>query len=286
MQTEPAVSDPTRATTLARYYDLDFTDQHPDVAMYLALAAATDGPILELASGTGRVAVQLAAAGHAVAGVDLDGAALQVAREAWDSWARTAGRRRGTLRLEEGDITTLALRERFDLVILALNTLLLMPGRDAQRKVLRVMAEHLGRDGRAVVDVWLPSADDLDLYDGHLMLEWLKRDPASGENVSKTTAATHDEEAGTAEITTFYDAWHDGDQPRRTHRRDDVSFLGSTELLAMLESAGLEPEMTAGDYDMSPFEPDSERLIVVCRANRVIGSGPSGSGQKRGTKRL
>ena len=40
--------------------------------MYLALARATEGPVLELAVGSGRIAVPLAVAGHGVTGVDVD----------------------------------------------------------------------------------------------------------------------------------------------------------------------------------------------------------------------
>ncbi|MEO6349027.1 MAG: class I SAM-dependent methyltransferase [Candidatus Limnocylindrales bacterium] len=266
---------------LARYYELDFSDGHPDVAMYRALAAGADGPILELACGTGRVAVPLAAAGHDVVGVDIDATALELANEAWAKQKRRAKARGGTLRLAEKDITMLALDERFDLVILALNTLLLMPGRDGQRRVLEVMVAHLARHGRAVLDVWLPTPDDLSLYDGRLILEWVKRDRATGETVSKATAATFEPAAETAQISTFYDAWHDAEPPTRIHRTDSVTFIGAKELLTMLETAGLEPEMVAGDYDMSDFKPESERVIVVCRANRVMASGPSGSGRKK-----
>ena len=51
------------ADALARYYDLDLEDDPGDTDMYLALAEAGDGPILELMAGTGRVAVPLALRG-------------------------------------------------------------------------------------------------------------------------------------------------------------------------------------------------------------------------------
>jgi hypothetical protein len=218
--------------------------------------------------------------------VDVDKAPRELAAARWRSSADAANGRSGTLELVNADITELAIRKRFDLVILALNTLLLMPGRAAQRRVLQVMAAHLTRDGRAVVDVWLPSVDDLTLYDGRLMLDWIKLDPTTGQNVAKTTSARHEPEANTAEITTIYDAWHDGAPPKRLHRRDAVNFVTAPQVLEMLESAGLEPEMIAGDYDMSDPGPESERVIVVCRANRAIGSGPSGSGRKGRPQRI
>ncbi len=134
---------------LARYYDLDVADESDDIALYLALAEASDGPILELASGSGRLAVPLAEAGHRVVGVDLDAAMLDRARAQWTS-ARAEAVTGGSLELVQSDMTTLALHERFDLAILAFNSLLVLPDRESQQAVIGVMADHLSPDGRAV----------------------------------------------------------------------------------------------------------------------------------------
>ena len=125
------------------------------------------------------------------------------------------------------------------------------------------MARHLTRDGRAVIDTWLPTKDDLGLYDGRLIHEWTRLDPETGEHVSKTTSATFEEGTKTATIDTVFDAWLEGEPPRRTSRRDVVRFPDRDGLLATIESAGLAPQTVAGDYDMSPLEADSERVIVV-----------------------
>jgi SAM-dependent methyltransferase len=70
------------AADLARLYDLDLVEDPGDLNLYLALAARTNGPVLELGVGTGRLAIPLAAAGHRVVGVDRDRAMLDRARAA------------------------------------------------------------------------------------------------------------------------------------------------------------------------------------------------------------
>ena len=84
---------PTRrpAAALARLYDLDLLDDPGDLDLYLALAGRVGGPILELAAGSGRLAVPLAAAGYDVTGVDLDPAMLDRARTAADERGRIGG---------------------------------------------------------------------------------------------------------------------------------------------------------------------------------------------------
>jgi len=253
----------TPGADLARYYDLDLLDDPGDVEMYLALADAHDGPILELGVGSGRIAVALAAAGHDVTGVDNDAAMLERARAAWKGRPPAAGG--GSLTLVEHDLQTLALGGRFGLVILALNGLLLLDGRAAQLSALGVMAAHLAAYGRAVVDVWLPTPDDLALYDGRLVLEWVRRDPDTAEWVAKTTSARHESAAAAARVTTFFDAWADEAPARRSMRADDIRFLSASELVALAIQAGLEVESTAGDYDMSELERDSDRIVLVGR---------------------
>jgi hypothetical protein len=54
------VSAETAADALARLYDLDLAEDPGDLDLFLALAARTGGPILELAVGTGRLALPLA----------------------------------------------------------------------------------------------------------------------------------------------------------------------------------------------------------------------------------
>jgi len=48
---------------LARLYDVDLLEDPGDVDLYLAMASRTGGPVLEIAGGSGRVAIPLAEAG-------------------------------------------------------------------------------------------------------------------------------------------------------------------------------------------------------------------------------
>jgi SAM-dependent methyltransferase len=225
--------------------------------------------VLELASGSGRIAVALAAAGHDVTGVDRDSHMLERARAAWarrrDQPDAVAG---GALHLVEADILDLGIDRRFGLVILALNSLLLLGEDAAKSGALRAMARHLSGDGRAVLDVWLPTSEDLALYDGKPMLDWVRDDPETGERVSKSWSATYDEGADRATVTTTFETSAGG----RTLRRDDVWFIGAPRLIELARGAGLEPETVAGDYDLSPSTPRSERVVLICRR----GTAPAG----------
>lgn len=251
------------AAALARYYDLDVSEEYDDVEMYLALAAASDGPILELACGSGRICVPLAAAGHRVIGVDLDPAMLDRARSAWA--VRRKASSGSSLDFVHADMTSIALKERFGLVILAFNGLLLLRDRTAQEEVLRTIAAHLESNGRAVIDIWLPAPEDLVLYDGRLVNDWVREDPDTGTWIAKTTSARYSPASATATVDTIFDEWRQQESPKRTHRRDEINFISASELLSLIERAGLEPQIVAGDHDMTELVPDSDRLVLVAR---------------------
>jgi len=54
------------------WHDVECGGYTADLPLWQELAAAADGPVLDVGAGTGRVALALAAAGHAVTALDLD----------------------------------------------------------------------------------------------------------------------------------------------------------------------------------------------------------------------
>lgn len=253
--------DAATAAALARLYDLDLQDDPGDLDLWLALADRADGPILELASGTGRIAVPLALAGHDVTAVDIDPAMQSRA----EGRAAASGVDRGRLRFVTGDLLELDLPDagRFALAFIALNSIMLLPSRAAQRAAVRTMAAHLAPGGLAAVDVWLPDAEDLGRYDGRVILEWPRTDPDTGYLVTKAGSAIHDAATGTITLTSIYDVAPQGGTPARWVRQDRLRLITADELGAFAEDAGLEVELLAGGYDLQPLGPGADRAVLL-----------------------
>jgi SAM-dependent methyltransferase len=262
---EPSPTD----RALARLYDLDLVEDPGDLDLYLAIAGRTGGPVLELAAGTGRIAVPLAAAGLEVTAVDLDPAMLEraVAR------GRAAGRTTaGRLDLVEADLLGLDLpgAGTYQLAFIALNSLFLLAPRDRQREALRVLARHLAPGGLAVVDVWLPEPLDLARFDGRMILEYVRAEPETGHDVTKVATARFDPATGVVDLTAVYDEGPAGGSTVRWIRRDALRLVGADELRAMAEDAGLEVEGVGGGYDLEPIGPGSERAVLVARRPETV----------------
>jgi SAM-dependent methyltransferase len=257
----------TAAAALARLYDLDLSEDPGDLDLLLALAARADGPVLELAAGSGRLTVPLARAGHEVTGVDLDPAMLARARERADAAGKAVARR---VQLVEGDARSIRLPDAggFALAFIPLNSIFLVGSRADQAAAVATLAAHLAPGGIALVDAWLPDAEDLARYDGRLVLEWAREDPGSGRLVTKTCSAHYDATTASVLLTTLFEEGAHGEPAVRWVRVDRLRLVTPDELVAFAEAAGLVVESLAGDYGLGELEAGAERVVLVARRPR------------------
>jgi SAM-dependent methyltransferase len=105
------------------------------------------GPALELAIGTGRIALPLAARGVEVHGIDLSTAMVERLR------AKPGA---GTLTVTIGDIATTRVPGSFSLVYLVFNTIENLTSQAAQVACFRNAAAHLVPGGVFLVEVVIP----------------------------------------------------------------------------------------------------------------------------------
>jgi SAM-dependent methyltransferase len=265
MSDDPATR---QAAAIARLYDLDLSVDPGDVELFQALARRTGGPIVELAVGSGRIAVPLAEDGYDIVGVDLDAAMLARARA---RIATTGARAAKRIELVEGDLTEahastdVLARGPYQLAILALNSILILNTPERQRAALRSMAGLLAPGGIAVVDTWIPVPADLTAFDGRMSLDWLRTDPETGLEVTKQSAAWFDPVARVVTLVTLFDEGRPGEPPIRWTRNDVLRFVTVDELISYATDAGLQVEQVAGDHELNPLSPGSDRAVLLAR---------------------
>jgi SAM-dependent methyltransferase len=142
-----------------------------DLDVWRELAERTGGPgVLDLGAGTGRVALDLAARGHAVTALDADPDLMR----ALAARARARGLIVATV---VADARSFALGRRFGLVVLPMQVVQLLGGPDGRRAMLRRGLAHLEPGGllaAALADPWegidpehaLPPLPDMGEADG------------------------------------------------------------------------------------------------------------------------
>lgn len=115
-----------------------------DEAFYLACAAEHPGPVLEVGTGTGRIAWRLASAGHDVVGVDLSAAMLRLAEEKRAQHDAAVGARARFIRQ---DVTALDLDRRYALILVTYRTLNHLLDPAAWPRALSALRRHLAPGG-------------------------------------------------------------------------------------------------------------------------------------------
>jgi SAM-dependent methyltransferase len=121
-----------------------------DVEFYLAQAQKTGGPILDLACGTGRVALPLARAGFRVTGVERAPGMLAIARAKHKASGLT------TLKFQQGNMADFRLGRRFGLAIIAYRAFQHLLTPNEQRSCLQCVRRHVRRRGRLIVHLFDP----------------------------------------------------------------------------------------------------------------------------------
>jgi SAM-dependent methyltransferase len=127
------------ATATAIWHDVECGAYEADFPLWEELAAATEGPVLDLGCGTGRVALHLARCGYEVTGLDRDPELVAALNE-----------RAGALacRAEVGDARRFDLgRSDFGLVLAPMQLLQLFAGPVERISCLSSVAEHLRPGG-------------------------------------------------------------------------------------------------------------------------------------------
>jgi SAM-dependent methyltransferase len=141
-------------------YDAFYSDSPPqiagDVAFYESLARQIGGPVLEVACGTGRIALALAAAGLDVTGVDHSDGMLTIARR---KVAALPAPVRDRLTLVAQDMTELSLSRRFGFVFVAFRSFQHLLTIELQKSSLGAIRHHLQDNGRLALHLFDPRLD-------------------------------------------------------------------------------------------------------------------------------
>ena len=241
-------SDVWDEETAARYDETSAAEFAPEVltpAVNFLERLADAGPALELAIGTGRVAVPLAERGVRVTGIELSEPMVAQLR-------RKVGERE--LPVVVGDMATTAAPGAgdFAVVFLVWNSISNLRTQEEQVACFRNAARHLRPGGRFVIELWVPPirrllpgqrAVPMSVEEEHLVFDTY--------DVASQACTSHHY---------FRDAEH-GIRYSAGHFR----YIWPAECDLMAQLAGLQLESRFEDWAGSAFTADSERHVSVWR---------------------
>jgi SAM-dependent methyltransferase len=226
----------------APIYDEWASDMTEDVPFYVELARQTEGPLVELAVGSGRVAIPVAReTGRCVIGLDSSPAMLAQARER----ALAAG---VELDLRECDMRDLELAEPAGLVYCPYRALLHLPTWQDKRRVFERVAAALLPGGRFAWNAFV--------FDPHVAA---RSDGFATRHDSLWEYVEHSPADNRIDVTAFVG------EPGTGERKLSLWWATRSEWEGLLEAAGLETEALYGWFDKRPFDDQSEEFVWVAR---------------------
>jgi SAM-dependent methyltransferase len=219
----------------AAVYDRWAADMTEDVPFYVELAREAEGPVVELAVGSGRVAIPVAQAiGRRVIGVDRSPAMLEQARVA----AAEAG---VELDLRLGDMRELALDEPAALVYCPYRSLLHLPTWADRRRTFERVAGALRPGGRFAWNAFC--------FDPAIAVR------IDGQHQDEPVPHTVRQAPSESRIDIELDAG----------ARTSLWWATKNEWLGLIDVAGLEVEALYGWFDRRAFDADSREFVWVTR---------------------
>jgi SAM-dependent methyltransferase len=208
----------------------------------LLAGLARGGRALELAIGTGRVALPLAERGVEVHGIDMSHAMVARLR------AKPGG---DAIPVTIGDIATARVGGEFDLVYLVFNTIMNLTTQDAQVECFRTAAAHLRPGGRFLVEVMVPELRKLPA--GQTVVPFLVTPQRWG--FDRYDVAT---QRMSSDYLTL-------DGERGAYESIPFRYVWPAELDLMARLAGLVPEDRWDGWSRTPFTNESVRHISTWR---------------------
>jgi len=213
-----------------------------DACVALIADLAGSGDVLELAIGTGRIALPLAASGASISGFDGSSDMLKILSE------KPGGSEIPTF---VADMASFETDQKFDFAFLVFNTLYNLTTQVQQVGCFQQVAKHLKPGGRFLVEAFMPSRERFEnnqaVRTKHIgfdsvWLEAVQHDPVAQSLIYQRIRITEDS---------------------TTLKPLPMRYVWPSELDLMARTAGLSPVARWGGWHQEPLSASSDMYVIV-----------------------
>lgn len=238
--------DPFAPETFGELNARDY-DEHNDPGTTAAEVAlirelAGDGRVLELASGTGRIAIPLAQAGVDISGLEASPLMVDRMRE------KPGGEE---IPVMIGDMSKFAVDGTFDLIFLVFNTIFNLQSQEEQIQCFVNVSKHLTSGGIFLVAAFVPDFNSFQ-NNQRVGLRQMARDSVWLDTCQ------HDP---VQQLLEFQRVRVTEEGLRLVPLR--LRYIWPAEMDLMARMAGLTPKEKWGGWDKSPFDANSEMHVSI-----------------------
>ncbi|MBS4196078.1 class I SAM-dependent DNA methyltransferase [Lederbergia citri] len=221
------------------------------------LAHQSDGPILDIACGTGRLTIPLAKQGYDLTGVDITIEMLEVAR-------RKSSDQDVSINWIHADIRDFEIEKKYKMIYTTGNSFQHFLDRESQEGLLRTVHKHLDQEGLFAFETRNPVLSRL-AADQDIEKDAGSYVDKDGFHGSSTFHRSYDHK-NQLELYTFTNRkWKDPTNVIETKEPFAIRYFFPQELESLLYYNGFTLEKMYGNFDLSPFKADSPLMVCVCR---------------------
>lgn len=238
---------------LAHYYDA-INDFDFDVEFFQEYTELLGNRCLELACGTGRVAIPLAKAGLHVTGIDNSKEMLELAEQ-------KAQKEGLDIKLIEADMSNFELNEQFPFIFCVHNSFSHIDGFENVKAFFEQVKKHLTDDGTFILQVFNPDFFFFTRNPNDKFPLKTFKDPFSDKIVSLSENSFYDEQTQINYLKWFFEK--EGEEEVVENFSQRVYY--PQELDYIVQFCGFDILDKLGDFDYSSFENDSETQILILK---------------------
>ncbi len=236
-------------------YDLEDEGYYDDYPLTEQWARSLGGPLLDLACGTGRMALRMAKLGYQVTGVDLMPEMIE--------WARQKALRQGvSIDWVIADARTFQLQKQFPFIYMLENVFQFFLTRADQEAMLACVREHVLPQGCFLFETRNPSPRNL--------LQVRHPDPPKytlpdGGQLVTTEEQYYDPMTQIQHETRHLTFLHKAGQQEEKTLRTALRYVFPQEMEALLYYNGFQIRSCYGSWQQEPLTATSPAMIYVCQ---------------------
>ncbi len=236
-------------------YDLQDEGYEEDYPLTEQWAQATGGPLLDLACGTGRMALRMAAPGYQVTGVDITPEMIARARQ-------KAAEHAISIEWVVADARTFHLQKQFPFIYMLENVFQFFLTREDQEAMLARVREHVLPEGCFLFETRNPSPRNL--FELRRPRGEKYTMPDGGQLVI-TAQQYYDPMTQIQHYTRHLTFHHPGGQQEEKTLRTALRYVFPQEMAALLFYNGFHILSCYGNWQQKPLTATSPSMIYVCQ---------------------
>ncbi len=238
-------------------YDLMDKDNPYGLDFYVDLARKANGPVLDVACGTGRILLPCLQAGVDIEGLDLFEPLLNTLRAKAATLSLSP-------QLHQSDMSDFSLPRRYALVMIPCNSFVHNMTQQAQVSCLQRCREHLLPGGELVFDTSFPSLEIIAAPQNTRVLEGELPHPQTGRPMRMYDTRSFDRVAQVQHSLNEIELLAADGSVQTTHRsKVSGRYIYKHEMELLLRVAGFTRWEIHGDFDRRPLTSENDAMVVT-----------------------